>query len=56
MYESQEFQDAMRAEIDWLNRELADVTPRRFERLARIFSDATRLEIDFWAMGLELRE
>ncbi|MEH6386677.1 thiaminase II [Pseudomonas profundi] len=56
MYESEEFQDAMRAEIDWLNRELADVTPRRFERLARIFSDAIRLEIDFWTMGLELRE
>ncbi|MEH6498167.1 MAG: thiaminase II [Pseudoalteromonas distincta] len=56
MYESAEFQEAMQAEIDWLNRELADVTPRRFERLARIFSDATRLEIDFWAMGLELRQ
>ncbi len=56
MYESTEFQISMRAEVDWLNHELADVTPRRFERLARIFSDATRLEIDFWDMGLELRE
>lgn len=56
MYESTEFQGAMHAEVDWLNRELQDVTPRRFERLARIFSDATRLEIDFWDMGLELRD
>lgn len=56
MYESAEFQSAMHAEVAWLNQELADVTPRRFERLAKIFSDATRLEIDFWDMGLELRE
>lgn len=56
MYESQDFQAAMHAEIDWLNRELTDVTPKRFQRLVRIFSDATRLEIDFWAMGLECRE
>ncbi|WP_285260858.1 thiaminase II [Halopseudomonas bauzanensis] len=55
MYESEEFQTATAAEIDWLNRELADVSPRRFEQLVRIFSDATRLEIDFWDMGLNQR-
>ena len=55
MYESEEFQSATTAEIDWLNRELADVSPRRFEQLVRIFSDATRLEIDFWDMGLNQR-
>lgn len=55
MYESDEFQSATAAEIDWLNRELADVSPRRFEQLVRIFSDATRLEIDFWDMGLNQR-
>lgn len=55
MYESEEFQNATAAEIDWLNRELADVSPRRFEQLVRIFSDATRLEIDFWDMGLNQR-
>ncbi|WP_285275611.1 thiaminase II [Halopseudomonas bauzanensis] len=55
MYESEEFQSATTAEIDWLNRELADVSPRRFEQLVRIFRDATRLEIDFWDMGLNQR-
>lgn len=52
MYESDEFQEAMQAEITWLNDRLADVSPARFKALTRIFSDATRLEIDFWEMGL----
>ncbi|SFR43968.1 thiaminase (transcriptional activator TenA) [Marinobacter gudaonensis] len=54
MYESDEFQDAMKAEIRWLDKRLAEISPARFEQLARIFSDATRLEIDFWEMGLTL--
>lgn len=53
MYESDEFQDAMQAEIRWLDERLAEVSPSRFEQLTRIFSDATRLEIDFWEMGLK---
>ena len=53
MYESDEFQEAMQAEIGWLNERLADVSPARFRELTRIFSDATRLEIDFWKMGLD---
>ena len=53
MYESEEFQEAMQAEIGWLNERLADVSPARFRELTRIFSDATRLEIDFWEMGLK---
>ena len=53
MYESDEFQEAMRAEISWLNERLADVSPARFKELTRIFSDAARLEIDFWEMGLK---
>jgi thiaminase/transcriptional activator TenA len=52
MYESAEFQDAMQSEIRWLNERLADVSSARFDQLSRIFSDATRLEIDFWQMGL----
>ena len=52
MYESDEFQQAMKAEIRWLDERLADVSPARFEQLTRTFSDATRLEIDFWEMGL----
>ncbi|WP_152208165.1 thiaminase II [Marinobacter changyiensis] len=53
MYESDEFQQAMAAEIGWLNERLADVSPARYEQLTRIFRDATRLEIDFWEMGLK---
>ncbi|AEY02782.1 transcriptional activator TenA [Oceanimonas sp. GK1] len=55
MYESAEFQAAAQAEIAWLNERLAEVPPSRFNQLCRIFDDATRLEIDFWEMGLEQR-
>jgi thiaminase/transcriptional activator TenA len=53
MYESEEFQAAMRAELEWLDTRLADVTPARFDELVEVFRDATRLEIDFWQMGLD---
>ena len=53
MYESEAFQAARRAEEAWLDARLAEVTPRRFEELATVFRDATRLEIDFWQMGLD---
>lgn len=56
MYESDEFQDAMQAEIRWLDARLVDVSPARFEQLTQIFRDATRLEIDFWDMGLNLSD
>jgi len=46
---------AMRAEQEWLDARLAEVTPARFQELVMVFRDATRLEIDFWAMGLERR-
>jgi|GEM_PF-3739302 thiaminase len=35
---------------------LADVSTSRFEQLTKIFRDATRLEIDFWEMGLNLSD
>ncbi|GHC33841.1 thiaminase II [Aidingimonas halophila] len=53
MYESREFQDAMERERNWLNASLNDVTPARFHELTTVFHDATRLEIDFWQMGLD---
>lgn len=52
MYESAEFQAAARAEEAWLDARLAQVTPARFAELEALFADATRLEIDFWQMGL----
>ncbi|SHE38524.1 thiaminase (transcriptional activator TenA) [Modicisalibacter ilicicola DSM 19980] len=53
MYASTAFQQAMRDEVAWLDARLATVTEARFEELATIFRDATRLEIDFWQMGLD---
>ncbi|MFP4263390.1 MAG: thiaminase II [Halomonas sp.] len=53
MYESEEFQAARRAEEAWLDARLADVTLARFDELCTVFRDATRLEIDFWQMGLD---
>ncbi|MCE8023405.1 MULTISPECIES: thiaminase II [Halomonadaceae] len=53
MYEGEEFQAAMQAELAWLDDRLADVTPARFDELVEVFRDATRLEIDFWQMGLD---
>ena len=53
MYESDDFQGAMRAEREWLDARLADVTPARFQELTEVFRDATRLENDFWQMGLD---
>jgi len=53
MYESEEFQAARRTEEAWLDARLTEVTPRRFDELVQVFRDATRLEIDFWQMGLD---
>ncbi|MBB3229255.1 thiaminase II [Halomonas stenophila] len=53
MYEGDAFQAAMHEERAWLDARLAEVTPERFARLTTIFRDATRLEIDFWQMGLD---
>ena len=52
MYTSKVFQQAAQAEVDWINAQMEDVSPARFRELARIFSEATRLEADFWQMGL----
>ena len=53
MYTSAAFQGAARAERKWIDAQLADVSSRRFDQLTRTFSEATRLEADFWRMGLE---
>ena len=54
MYTSKEFQQAALAEVDWINSRMEDINETRFQELARIFSEATRLEADFWQMGLTL--
>jgi thiaminase/transcriptional activator TenA len=55
MYASDEFQAAAAGERAWLDEHLASVTPKRLDELATTFGDATRLEIDFWQMGLDRR-
>lgn len=52
MYTSKEFQQAAQAEVDWINANMQDISEARFRELARTFSEATRLEADFWSMGL----
>jgi len=54
MYESAEFQAAANAERNWLDAQLAQTTPARAAHLAHVFTQATRLEADFWQMGLDL--
>lgn len=53
MYVSDEFQAAAEAERRWVNQQLAAATPARMDELSRTFDEATRLEIDFWQMGLD---
>ena len=55
MYTSKEFQAAAQAEVDWINTQMEGITESRFRELSRTFSEATRLEADFWQMGLTLQ-
>ncbi|WP_417691757.1 thiaminase II [Roseibium sp.] len=52
-YASDEYAEAASDFADWMNR-TADVylTEARYSNVRRIFSQATRLEADFWQMGL----
>lgn len=56
MYLGDAFQQAAASERQWLDTQLESVSSARFERLVTLFRDATRLEIDFWQMGLDLAE
>jgi thiaminase/transcriptional activator TenA len=56
MYASADYQKLAQAEIMQLDRLLASRGGEgRFESLSKIFNQATRLEIDFWQMGLRAR-
>lgn len=47
-YTSREFQQAAQAEADWINTRMEDISSERFHELAKIFSEAIRLEAGFW--------
>ncbi|MBP2228613.1 thiaminase/transcriptional activator TenA [Azospirillum agricola] len=54
-YSGEEYQRVAAAARETLNRLAADsLTPARFPRLLTIFRQASRLEADFWEMGLTL--
>ena len=57
MYSDQEFQE-LAASVKKLMNDLyaENGQPTRINKLARIFTDATRLEQSFWDMGLEMRD
>ena len=55
MYASEEFQDVAKAEIELLEHTSATRGGhRRLEGLVETFTMASRLEADFWQMGLDL--
>lgn len=55
MYLSDDYQAAARAETAQINRlYTAEAGERRLAELAHVFAEATRLEIAFWDMGLNL--
>ncbi|MFK7853234.1 MAG: thiaminase II [Granulosicoccus sp.] len=55
MYSSDEYQDLANAHRDILNQvELTGLSRQRILDLSSTFGAATRLEIDFWQMGLDL--
>jgi len=55
MYASDEFQDVAKAEIDLLEQTVAKRGGHdRIDGLAHTFAMASRLEADFWQMGLDL--
>ena len=55
MYASDEFQDVAKAEIDLLEHTAQQRGGHaRIESLSETFAMASRLEADFWQMGLDL--
>jgi thiaminase/transcriptional activator TenA len=54
MYTSQEYKDFADIFEERINRYENDVSETRLKDLQKTFSAATRLEADFWKMGLEL--
>lgn len=56
-YAGEAYQAVAAAARDTLNRLAADsLTPARFPRLLTVFAQASRLEADFWDMGLTLAD
>lgn len=54
MYKADEFQAAAKLTQDSLDELASDIPPRQAQKLQHIFNTATRMEVAFWQMGLDL--
>lgn len=54
MYASDDYQTASKASQDALDALIHDVSPRQAQKLQHIFNTATRMEVAFWQIGLDL--
>ena len=54
MYSGEEYQEFADTFVERINRYQNDISESRMMDLQKTFSAATRLEVDFWKMGLEL--
>lgn len=54
MYKSDEFQATAQHSQDFLDALCHDASPRQAQKLQHVFDTATRMEVAFWQMGLDL--
>jgi len=54
MYSSQEYQDASNEATEFFEKLCEDLSEKQMKRIQDIFTTATRMEISFWQMGLDL--
>lgn len=54
MYSSDEYREVAGAAVQWLEEAGTKLGTGEFDRHAKTFREATRLEIGFWQMGLDL--
>ena len=54
MYSSKEYQEAANAATEFFEGLCKDLSNKQMEKIQDIFTTATRMEISFWQMGLDL--
>lgn len=54
MYSGKDYLTAAQTASDYLDQLSSDISAERFASLTRTFRDATRLEVGFWQMGLDI--
>lgn len=56
MYSGEEYQDAAQLELEQIERACSDLSDTRLAQLSHIFTTATRMEVAFWDMGINLSQ